>query len=182
MSISYLSGCRDDCLFCRFFRTGVYQKNGVVPTMSPSMDIEVSSNFERFLFDIFKRSGIRTRSIFDSLKSSGSFSITSQELAECQEFFAAYRCVFYGTISICQFVSVASQITCLFVHICVFSVNEDETLKTIQDVHSEHNYLLCPHSAVGWKSAEMFRAEHRSSGIFIFLKYITQWHNPPKPF
>jgi hypothetical protein len=57
----------------------------------------------------------------------------------------------------------------LFVHFCVFSVNEDETLKTIQDVHSEHNYLLCPHSAVGWKSAEMFRAEHCSSGIFIFL-------------
>ena len=69
----------------------MYHKNGVVPTMSPSMDIEVSSNFERFLFDVFKRSGVRTRAVFDSLKSTGKFSIDSRELAECKKFFVAYR-------------------------------------------------------------------------------------------
>ena len=53
---------------------------------------------------------------------------------------------------------------CLVCVSILLSVDEDETLKTIQDVYSQHTYFLCPHSAVGWKSAALFHAEHRPTG------------------
>ena len=74
----------------RFFDSGTYQKSGVVPTMSPSMDIEVSSNFERFLFDIFSRDAKRTNHVFQSLKDSGIFSVDPDELQRCRQHFEAY--------------------------------------------------------------------------------------------
>ena len=51
---------RNDIL-ARFFATGVYQAGAVVPTTSPSMDIQVASNFERLLFDLCGRDGRRAR-------------------------------------------------------------------------------------------------------------------------
>ena len=65
---------RNDILH-RTLQTGAYTKEGVTPTISPSMDIQVSSNFERALFDAYGRDGATVAAQMDDLKSGG-FSIS----------------------------------------------------------------------------------------------------------
>jgi threonine synthase len=55
----------------RTLETGAYTKEGVTPTISPSMDIQVSSNFERALFDAYGRDGAAVAAQMDDLKSGG---------------------------------------------------------------------------------------------------------------
>lgn len=116
----------------RFFKEGVYKITGaVVPTMSPSMDIAVSSNFERFLFDLFGRSGSVTADKFNQLRDKKCFSVTQDQLEIARSHFVAY------------------------------SVDEAHTLETISRVHSAHGgYMLCPHSAVGYAAAEEYLEKH----------------------
>lgn len=109
----------------RFFQTGEYRLSAkVTPTMSPSMDIAVSSNFERFLFDLVSRSGAQVASKFQALKTEGAFAVTPSQLETAREIFAA------------------------------FAVSEPDCLDTIKSVFRSHNYLLCPHSAVGYAAAQ----------------------------
>lgn len=61
---------RNDILH-RTLQTGAYTKEGVVPTISPSMDIQVSSNFERALFDAYGRNGTAVADQMDDLKKGG---------------------------------------------------------------------------------------------------------------
>lgn len=61
---------RNDILH-RTLQTGAYTKEGVVPTISPSMDIQVSSNFERALFDAYGRDGAAVAGQMDDLKKGG---------------------------------------------------------------------------------------------------------------
>ncbi|MDX8347295.1 threonine synthase [Cognatiyoonia sp. IB215446] len=61
---------RNDILH-RTLQTGAYTKEGVVPTISPSMDIQVSSNFERALFDAYGRDGMAVAGQMDDLKKGG---------------------------------------------------------------------------------------------------------------
>ena len=61
---------RNDILH-RTLETGAYTKEGVTPTISPSMDIQVSSNFERALFDAYGRDGAAVAGQMDDLKSGG---------------------------------------------------------------------------------------------------------------
>ena len=121
----------------RFFKNGEYRITGaVVPTMSPSMDIAVSSNFERFLFDLFGRSGSTTKAKFDDLKTKKSFAVTPEELRTAQSHFVSY------------------------------AVTEDETLETISSVHRTcDGYLLCPHSAVGFAAAVRYASAHPDATV-----------------
>ena len=61
----------------RAVETGVYAMKGVVPTTSPSMDIQVSSNFERYLFEASGRDAALVRSLMSSLADNGSFELAS---------------------------------------------------------------------------------------------------------
>jgi threonine synthase len=61
---------RNDILH-RTLETGAYTKEGVEPTISPSMDIQVSSNFERALFDAYDRDGTTVAAQMDDLKGGG---------------------------------------------------------------------------------------------------------------
>jgi threonine synthase len=66
-----------------FFRSGVYRVRGSAEThetSSPSMDISKASNFERFVFDLLGRDGVRVKSLFhDALNSAGRFEISAEE-------------------------------------------------------------------------------------------------------
>jgi threonine synthase len=66
-----------------FFRSGVYRVRGSAEThetSSPSMDISKASNFERFVFDLLGRDGVRVKSLFhDTLNSAGRFEISAEE-------------------------------------------------------------------------------------------------------
>src|SRR3546814_9346031 len=58
---------RNDIL-TRFFDSGTMAVGGVSPTISPSMDIQISSNFERLLFDLFERDGAKVRPVMAAFR------------------------------------------------------------------------------------------------------------------
>ena len=98
---------------------GAYETHGVTPSISPSMDIQVSSNFERALFDVYDRDGGAVAQLMDELKGQGGFKISQGALERLRGLFASGRC------------------------------SEDETLAMIARANAQMGELLCPHSAVG---------------------------------
>ncbi len=75
----------------RTVRTGRYEVTGVHETASPSMDIQVSSNFERVLFDLYDRDADKINSAMSGLKQSGAFSIDEPQLVKLRQLFASGR-------------------------------------------------------------------------------------------
>ncbi|MES0880153.1 threonine synthase [Roseibium sp. SCP14] len=106
-------------ILARTLETGRYEKRGVTPTISPSMDIQVSSNFERLLAEVCGRDGEAVRRMMNQLSQSGSFTIEEGPLNEMRAHFGAGRC------------------------------NEEETAATIDEVWKATGYLLDPHTAIG---------------------------------
>jgi threonine synthase len=96
----------------------------VIATTSPSMDIQVSSNFERLLFDAYDRDAQAVRALMGSLAQSRRFTIASGALAAIRARFSADR------------------------------ADEEETAATIRTLRREADYLLDPHSAVAFAVAE----------------------------
>ncbi len=103
---------------------GAYETQGVTPSISPSMDIQVSSNFERVLFDVYDRDGGAVAQLMEELKTQGGFRISQGALERLRGLFASGR------------------------------ASEDETMATIKRAKAEMGELLCPHSAVGVHVAE----------------------------
>ncbi len=101
----------------RFFHTGTMQSRGVVGTLSPSMDIQVSSNFERFLYELKGRDGAAVREAQEALARNGSYTLDSEEMVRAREHLEAVRC------------------------------DTRETLAEIARTHEETGEVLCPHTA-----------------------------------
>ena len=74
----------------RALSTGIYEPRGVIATSSPSMDIQLASNFERLLFELAGRDGARVRARMDELRRTGAFHLEAAELAEMRALFAAH--------------------------------------------------------------------------------------------
>ncbi|WP_432800369.1 threonine synthase [Poriferisphaera sp. WC338] len=110
-------------ILTRVMNTGEHKLGEVHPTMSPSMDIQISSNFERLLFDIYGRDGAKIASLMNELKETGEFNIDAALLADARQLFAAQR------------------------------VSEDETLAAIRKVYDQTEMLVDPHTAVGIEAA-----------------------------
>jgi len=110
----------------RTLATGTQRKAGVTPSISPSMDIQVSSNFERVLFDACGRDGAVVAAQMAALGSEGGFDLGPGEWAFLKEHFIS------GTAS------------------------EAETSATIARTLAETGELLCPHSAVGVHVAQQY--------------------------
>jgi threonine synthase len=70
--------------------TGAYTKEGVTPSISPSMDIQVSSNFERALFDVYDREGAAIAQLMTELKS-GEFKISQGAMDRLRDTFTSGR-------------------------------------------------------------------------------------------
>ncbi|MFN3954424.1 MAG: threonine synthase [Pararhodobacter sp.] len=113
----------------RCLQSGDYRTEAVQPSISPSMDIQVSSNFERALFDAYGRDGRAVAQLMDELKASGRFIVSQGALEALRGTFASGR------------------------------VSEDETRATIARLHAATGELLCPHSAVGVAVAEAHLAD-----------------------
>ncbi len=120
---------RNDIL-TRFFESGDYRKGGVAPTISPSMDIQVASNFERLLFDLHGRDGGEIRAMMTMLDRDGGFSVSANALAETQHLFAAGR------------------------------ADEAATHAAIAAGFRQTGRLIDPHTAVGLHVAADARARH----------------------
>src|SRR5690606_10807931 len=113
----------DNDILARALETGEYRTREVVATTSPSMDIQVSSNFERLLFEASGRRTAEVRGNMESLKQSGGFTIASDTLAAIRADFMAGRSVL------------------------------GETDSTIRLVKEKSDYLLDPHTATAVKVA-----------------------------
>ncbi|HEU0221543.1 MAG TPA: threonine synthase [Paracoccaceae bacterium] len=113
----------------RTLGTGTQARAGVVPSNSPSMDIEVSSNFERLLHDLYDRDGAAVARLAAELKRAGSFRLSEAALARFRAEFASAR------------------------------ASEAETLETIRAVLAETGEVICPHTAVGVKAAREARGD-----------------------
>ncbi len=111
-------------ILARTLATGTYEPREVLPTTSPSMDIQVSSNFERLLFDACRRDGGAVRTLMASLAQSGRFTLSASALSEIRAPFAAGR------------------------------ADEDEVAATIRTVLRESGHFVDPHTAVGIAVAE----------------------------
>lgn len=103
-----------------------FSQQELVHTLSPSMDIVVSSNFERLLFDCYDRDGAAIVQLMAQLQNSD-VSISDAAFANLHKLFDSY------------------------------TVNDEQTVKTIADVFDKNEYLLDPHSAVGVESARAVR-------------------------
>ncbi|TXR48090.1 threonine synthase [Phyllobacterium endophyticum] len=113
----------DNDILSRTIETGIYETRGVLHTTSPSMDIQVSSNFERLLFEAHGRDAAAVRRLMSGLNQSGSFTISDTVLAAIRAEFDAGR----STTA--------------------------ETDQAIANVLKQSGYLLDPHSAIGLKIA-----------------------------
>ena len=107
----------------RALSAGAYHRQGVLPSVSPSMDIQVSSNFERVLFDAYGRDGAAVQQLMNELADNNGFDISQGARQFLQEQFQSGR------------------------------ASEKETLATIRAIHAETGQVLCPHTAVGAKVA-----------------------------
>lgn len=106
-------------LLTRFVLAGDYSVSGVRSTSSPSMDIQLASNFERYLYYLNGEDPAATRREMEEFAASGKLSFTGPRLARIQADFASR------------------------------SADEAATLATIRDFQDQHGYLLDPHTAVG---------------------------------
>jgi threonine synthase len=111
-------------ILVRTLATGTYELREVISTTSPSMDIQVSSNFERLLFDAYQRDSNAIRSSMGSLAQSRRFTLSAAALAQIRALFTARR------------------------------ADEDEVASTIRTVRRETGNLIDPHTAVGIAVAE----------------------------
>ncbi len=114
-------------ILARTIASGRYEIRGVTPTTSPSMDIEVSSNFERLVFEATGRDAARTNGLFASLRQSGSFELPAKARAEIARTFSAER------------------------------ATEDEVGAAIARAYGNTRRLIDPHTAVGVVAAEKAR-------------------------
>ena len=113
-----------------FFKNGVYDKNReFMVTISPSMDILVSSNLERLLYLALDGDAAEVSKRMDALKETGVYSMPEEAMAKIRESFAA-ECA-----------------------------SDAEARDAIRRVFDASGYLMDPHTAVAWKAAEDYRAE-----------------------
>lgn len=113
---------RNDIL-TRFFETGTMDLRGVEASLSPSMDIQISSNFERYLFDLLGRDAQKLSALMQEFKETGVMSLPEDIMATARNQFKAFR------------------------------ASDDETIETMRSVYNETGYQLDPHTAVATKGA-----------------------------
>lgn len=87
----FVIGSNSNDILTRFFETGAMTMDGVYPTISPSMDIQVSSNFERLLFDVVGRDGQAVEAMMNQFRQSGSYSLDAAPLAQARALFQGLR-------------------------------------------------------------------------------------------
>src|SRR5215468_3191102 len=124
-------------ILVRTFATGTYEIRDVIATMSPSMDIQVSSNFERLLFDANGRDAASVRAAMGSLTQSGRFTVPAPTLGEMRARFTADK------------------------------ADEQETAATIRTLLRETGYLADPHTAVGIAVAEKEVRDHKTPMVVL---------------
>jgi len=113
---------RNDILF-RFFTQGQMTVRTVEPSLSPAMDIQISSNFERFLFDLYGRDAEKLRTSMETFHSTGQLNVEKRIFNQSVKIFSAHR------------------------------FDDEATLRMIKEVYEESRVLIDPHTAIAIASA-----------------------------
>ena len=87
----FIIGSNQNDILTRFFSDGSMSQQPVEASLSPSMDIQISSNFERYLFEASGRDAALIARLMDEFKQSGSFSVDANLLDKVKQQFSAYR-------------------------------------------------------------------------------------------
>ena len=119
-----ICGSNQNDILTRFFNNGLMERKNVLPSYSPSMDIQVSSNFERLLYEINERDTDKVKQQMKEFKNYGNFEITKNQLEKINNLFSAYM------------------------------ISDEETLEIINKVYTDYNYILDPHSAIGYGAVQ----------------------------
>ena len=106
-------------ILARFFTSGRYQVAAVTPTLSPSMDIQVASNFERLLFELHGRDGGAVAGLLGELAERGGFTVDDERMAAAHELFEGFR------------------------------LDDAGTEAAIAEIHAQTGMVLDPHGAIG---------------------------------
>lgn len=106
-------------ILTRFFEAGTMEMRDVVPTTSPSMDIQVSSNFERLLYVSMDRDGNKIAELMDAFRAEGTVTVPSDTFEKLRSEFQAGR------------------------------ADDEQAAETIRYLHHELGILCDPHTAVG---------------------------------
>ncbi|MDC0865808.1 threonine synthase [Candidatus Pelagibacter sp.] len=106
----------------RAISRGSYEVEKVAETISPSMDIQIASNFERLIYDLNNGDDIQTINVMNDIKEKGKYIIDQERLDRINSDFLSSK------------------------------MNEDEVLKTIKEVYEKFDLVLDPHSAIGYRA------------------------------
>jgi len=112
-------GTNENDILHRFFTNGEYHREQIAKTISPSMDICVSSNFERYLFHLAGNKSAVLAQWMKDFETTKKLTITGELLEKAQSDFCSAR------------------------------ADTAQTLKVIKDYNDSYDYVLCPHSAIG---------------------------------
>jgi threonine synthase len=127
---------RNDIL-TRFFETGVMTLEGVTPSHSPSMDIQISSNFERALFEITGRDSDKINGWMKEFKEKGQFKVSPTELEKIRAEFMAFRC------------------------------SDEQTIDTIARIYKDYHQIIDPHTAVGISALEQSGLKDKNISVAL---------------
>lgn len=117
---------RNDIL-TRFLETGSMTARNVEPSLSPSMDIQFSSNFERLLFEVTGRDGDQIVRFMDGFASDRQYTVPPSAMTAIRDLFVGARCT------------------------------DDQILATIKHIHQGYDYVVDPHTAVGFHAYETLK-------------------------
>ncbi|EJF85767.1 threonine synthase [Candidatus Bartonella washoeensis] len=120
----------DNDILARTLTSGTYETRPITHTTSPSMDIQISSNFERLLFESGNRDPVWIRNAMENLQQSGRFTLDETRLQNIRSMF------------------------------CAGKSSMAETAQTIDSVYKESGYLADPHTAVALKVAREHKKTH----------------------
>jgi threonine synthase len=113
-------------ILARCFNTGIYRRTGVAATYSPSMDIQIASNFERYLYYLVREDTAEVRRLMEQFRTTGEIVLTADGAPIDDPVFRAGR----GDTA--------------------------DTLRVIRETWEKHSYLVDPHTAVGMAVAGRF--------------------------
>jgi threonine synthase len=113
----------------RAISNGNYEAESVSETNSPSMDIQIASNFERLIYDLNDCDDNATSTIMHGIKKKGKYIISKDKMEKINKDFLSA------------------------------SMSEEEILDTIKEVHIKYNIILDPHSAIGFGSLNKVNLE-----------------------
>ena len=111
----------------RVINTGEYKPDIVKPSITPSMDIQVASNFERLLFYILNENDSSVSSLMNDLSSKGSFNLQKEEIEKIKKDFEGVK------------------------------ITDEETKNIINEVYKEHQFIIDPHTATGFGAAKKIK-------------------------